>query len=239
MIIILIQPHLVPKIPTSRQRKPGPGGGCGPALPSRLSFHHRGDKTGRFWRVPGHGIINPLGLGFTGASPPSATKPTLPITLPDPVTALAPRAAALPRCPSGGTVPKPPPLAVPGDRGDRAAAAGARSRNGHGWAGTAAPRLRAHGQQQLVRRLSLTSPRVAAPAWRCHPVTMPPLPPPPRHPARHTCGTGTVTPSPAGHPAAWICLEAKPLLASAAVGTALAPPPPRSLSPAPHSCDTE
>lgn len=64
---------------------------------------------------------------------------------------------------------------LPGDGGDQAAAAGARSRNGHGWAGTPAPRLRARGQEQLVRGLSLTSPRVAAPAWRC----------PPRHKAPH------------------------------------------------------
>lgn len=51
----------------------------------------------------------------------------------------------------------PPQRSLSGDGGDRAAAAGACSRNGHGWAGTAAPRLRApHGQEQLVRRLSLT-----------------------------------------------------------------------------------
>lgn len=79
-------------------------------------------------------------------------------------------ALPLPRCPGGGTVPRSPPPRPPrGTGGDWAAAAGACSRNGHGWAGTPAPRLRARGQEQLVHGLSLTSPRVAAPACRCPP----------------------------------------------------------------------
>lgn len=118
----------------------------------------------------------PLGVG--GGSPPSVTGPQKPPS-PSPCPTLSPlawrcrEAAALPRCPGGGTVPRPPRPhlrhGLPGDGGDQAAAAGARSRNGHGWAGTPAPRLRARGQEQLVRGLSLTSPRVAAPAWRCPP----------------------------------------------------------------------
>lgn len=74
---------------------------------------------------------------------------------------VAGRAVAAVAAPAVARCPAPP--ASPGTR-DRAAAAGACSRNGHGWAGTAAPRLRARGQQQLVRGLSLTSPRAAAPA---------------------------------------------------------------------------
>lgn len=113
VIIILIQPHLVPKIRRSSSENwgRGEGGGCGPALPSRLSFHDKGDKIGGLC-----GII--MGLrGSTGATPPSATKPSLPITLPDPGSPAAPRAVAVPRCPGGGTVPKSPPRCPRGTGG--------------------------------------------------------------------------------------------------------------------------
>lgn len=107
--------------------------------------------------------------GHPRPRPPNPRSPP-PCLTPSPlrrrVPWLCPGARAVARCPS--------PPCCPRGRGDRAAAAGARSRNGHGWAGTAAPRLRARGQEQLVHRLSLTSPPVAAPAWRCHPGTKPP-----------------------------------------------------------------
>lgn len=69
-----------------------------------------------------------------------------------------------------------PPPASPGTR-DRAAAAGARSRNGHGWAGTAAPRLRARGQQQLELGFVLDESPRGRPGTKPPPPRPPPCPP--------------------------------------------------------------
>lgn len=107
-------------------------------------------------------------------SPPPA-QPRSPPRLAPPGRAVvvAVAAPAVARCPA--------PPASPGTR-DRAAAAGACSRNGHGWAGTAAPRLRARGQQQLVRGFVLDE----SPRGRPGTKPPPPRPPPPAH---HTRGT--------------------------------------------------
>lgn len=112
VIIILIQPHLVPKIRRSGSKSWGGGGdNRGPSLPSSSS---------PALSATGAALGYPRGWGVLGGggSLPSATNPRnlspSPCLTPSPLGGhCRPRAVALPRCPGGGTVPSSPPNTPP------------------------------------------------------------------------------------------------------------------------------